>query len=71
MKLPMGLQGQFFLYMLLAVRTLLCITSQVKNLLLCSEQDFQMSGEGKDTKDPMNWHSYADATENFLSAVHF
>jgi hypothetical protein len=54
-----------------AVRTPLNITSHAKNLLLWSELACHISGAGKDIIAPMNWHSYAVATEDFLSAVHF
>jgi hypothetical protein len=63
-KAHIGLHGQLFLIILSAVRTLLCITSQEKILLLGSEEDFQMAEAGILDIAPWNWHLYADATEN-------
>jgi hypothetical protein len=42
-----------------------------KKLFLWSELACHISSAGKDTMAPMNWHSYADATKNFLTAFHF
>jgi hypothetical protein len=41
-----GLHGQLFLSILSAVRTLLCITSLEKILLLGSQRDLHMAGAG-------------------------
>jgi hypothetical protein len=51
----MGLQDQFFFNIVSAVNTLLCRTSQEKNLLLGSTVAFQMAGAGKDDIAPCNW----------------
>jgi hypothetical protein len=57
-----------FLGMFSAVRTMFCITSQEKNLLLGSHQ---MSGAGNFVMDTWIWQSYVDFTENFPLASHF
>jgi hypothetical protein len=69
-KGAVGITPPMFL-LLSVVNTLLCITSQAKNLLLGLVKDFQTVGGEKCVIDPRNSHSYAEEIMYFPLAVHF